>query len=157
MSIIETHNCKICPCFIYKTCDNCPEYSIFADDCNVRASWENRCTVNDCINANSEESYTTEQAAQESLKWCEKHPGWKRICDIEDSNSLYKTWDELSEKEKKSWINYYGVLGAKGAWEEFGHKPCKVKYGFISGKGEFYKKVTDVPPLHNLMMVFKIG
>ena len=54
MNVIETHNCEICPCFIFKTCDNCPEYNLL-DDCDVRNSWENRCSVNDCIEANKEE------------------------------------------------------------------------------------------------------
>lgn len=54
MSIIETHNCKVCPCFIYKTCNNCPEHNLFGD-CDARSSWENRCTVYDRITANEEE------------------------------------------------------------------------------------------------------
>ncbi|AGK95386.1 hypothetical protein [Clostridium pasteurianum] len=103
------------------------------------------------------EEYSPEEAAMYALKFCEKHPGWKRICDIENHENLYKNWDELSEKDKKPWINDYGILSAKDAWEEFGHKPCKVQYGFISGKGKFYKKVTDVPHLHNLMQIYKVG
>jgi hypothetical protein len=101
------------------------------------------------------ESYTTEQAAALALEWCNKNPGWKRICDIENSDDLYKTWHELSEKEQWTWIQEFRDR-AEDAWLEFGRKPCKVPYGFISGKGEFYKNVLQVPPLHNLMMVFKV-
>lgn len=103
------------------------------------------------------EEYSTDEAAIHALRFCEKHPGWKRICDIGDTKSLYKTWEELSEREKRLWVKDYGTLGAEDAWNEFGSAPCKVQYGFISGKGKFYKKVTDVPHLHNLMMVFKVS
>lgn len=102
------------------------------------------------------EWYSTEEASIHALRFCEKHPGWKRICDIEDSDSLYKTWAELPNREKRPWEKEYG-RSAEDAWGEFGNRPCKVPYGFISGKGKFYKKVTDVPCKHNLMMIFKVA
>lgn len=102
------------------------------------------------------EEYCTEEASIHALRFCEKYPGWKRICDIEDSDNLYKTWNELSERAKRPWIREYRDR-AEDAWGEWGNKPCKVQYGFISGKGKFYKKVTDVPHLHNLIMIFKVG
>ncbi|MCO1599855.1 hypothetical protein [Desulfosporosinus nitroreducens] len=101
-----------------------------------------------------QESYTTEQASEHAKKWCSQHKGWKRICDIEDSDALYKTWDELPVKVRKEWESHYGY-SAENAWLEFGRKPCKVPKGFITGKGEFYENVLDVPPWHNLMMVFQ--
>jgi len=103
-----------------------------------------------------DETYTPKQASQQAVEWCKGHSGWKRICDIEDSDSLYKTWDELSERDRNSWIADYGSYSAEAAWREFGRRPCKVPYGFISGKGEFYKNVLQVPTLHNLMMIFKV-
>lgn len=101
--------------------------------------------------------FSTDEAAIYALRFCEKYPGWKRICDIENTESLYKTWEELAERDKKPWIKECGELGAMDAWNEFGVAPCKVQYGFISGNGKFYKNVTDVPSLHNFMMVFKVG
>jgi len=103
-----------------------------------------------------EESYTTEQASQHALNWCAKNPKWKRICDIPDSDALYKTWEELPIKVRDSWESRYGY-DAKSAWREFGYRPCKVKFGFISGKGEFFRNVLDVPRFHNIMMVFRVG
>lgn len=101
-----------------------------------------------------EESYSVEQAAEHAVRWCSEHKGWERICDIDDSDSLYKTFDELPLRVRKSWEKEYPT-DPQGAWEEWGHKPCKVKYGFISGKGEFYRDILKVPRFHNLMMVFK--
>lgn len=103
------------------------------------------------------ETYTTEQAAEKAIEWCANHPGWKRICDIENSDSLYKVWEELSEKARKSWINEYGEYSAESAWREFGERPCKVPYGFVTGKGEFYRKILDVPLHHNIMTVYKVN
>lgn len=104
-----------------------------------------------------QEYYSTKDAAEKALEWCSNHKGWIRICDLKDDvSTLYKTWEELSERERKTWIKQFGETSAKDAWEEFGIAPCKVEYGFISGKGEFYKKVTEVPLYHNLMEVYKI-
>lgn len=97
-----------------------------------------------------------EDAAVKALEWCRNHIGWERICDIEDADSLYKTWDELSERKKNPWIRKFGLLGAKEAWGEFGDQPCKVQYGFISGEGKFYKDILDVPLSHGLMQIFKV-
>lgn len=36
-------------------------------------------------------------------------------------------------------------------------KRRKLPHGFISGKGEFYDRITDVPLFHNLMMVLRVG
>lgn len=101
------------------------------------------------------ESFNTDQAAQKALEWCKKHEGWKRICDIDDSDSLYKTWNDLTEKEQEPWIREYGS-SAEGAWGEFARKPCKVPHGYITGKGEFYKDILQVPLYHNLMTVYKV-
>lgn len=103
------------------------------------------------------ESFTADDAAVKAIEWCEKHSGWKRICDIDDSDSLYKTWNDLSKKEKRPWIRDFGELGAEDAWRELGRKPCKVPYGFVTGKGEFYEDILKVPLYHNIMQVYKIN
>lgn len=56
-----------------------------------------------------------------------------------------------------SGFDLYGEYSAESAWREFGDSYCKVRKGFISGKGEFYEDVLDVPRFHNLMTVFKVG
>lgn len=99
---------------------------------------------------------TTAEAAQKAIKWCENHIGWKRICDIEDIDDLYKTWDELSEKEKRTWIKEYGI-SAENAWRELGRKPCKVSYGFITSKGDFYKDILKAPLKDGIMQVYKVS
>jgi hypothetical protein len=102
------------------------------------------------------EWYSVEQAAKHALNWCKKHPAWMRICDLPfPTEELYYKWEELSKKEQEPWIEEY-ARSAKEAWEEFSYGKCKVEYGFISGRGDFYDDVLDVPPFHNLMMVFKV-
>lgn len=101
----------------------------------------------------TEETYTVEQASARARTWCAAHPGWQRICDVENSDALYKTYDELPQRVRRTWDAH----GGEASWKEFGHKPCKVPFGFISGKGEFYSNVLDVPRFHNLMMIFKTG
>jgi hypothetical protein len=103
-----------------------------------------------------EEQFTTEQASQHAVAWCAKHPQWKRICDIPDSDALYCTWDELPKKVRAAWERDYRT-DAECAWRELGERPCKVKFGFISGKGKFYRNILDVPRFHNTMMVFRVG
>ena len=99
---------------------------------------------------------TFEDVLKESLNWCETHPGWKRICDIEDTDSLYKTWDELSDKEKRPWIKEY-KSGAEECWGEYGKNPCKVIYGFVTGKGEFYENISLAISHGDFMQVYKIS
>ncbi|GAA5416216.1 hypothetical protein Pryu01_01248 [Paraliobacillus ryukyuensis] len=103
------------------------------------------------------ETYSVEQASRNALNWCENNKGWARICDIENVDSLYKNWAELSEKEKSYWVKQFGQYDAESAWIEFGKSPCKVPYGFITGKGDFYRNILDVPLHHNLMTVYKVS
>ena len=99
-----------------------------------------------------EETYTFEQVLQRSAEWCSKRPAWVRICDMPDDycKSLYVQWNELSATQQRQW-------GSEYAYAEFGIKRCKVRYGFVSGKGEFFEQITDVPRFHNSMMVFRVG
>jgi len=104
------------------------------------------------------EYYSPEQAALHAQRFCEENPGWKRICDISDSDSLYLTWEELPKKIRNSWIRDYGEYSAESAWREFGQAKCKVQFGHVSGKGDFYPNYEFVkaPIGHNGMMVFKV-
>lgn len=81
---------------------------------------------------------------------CKKHPAWLRICDMDDTNCYYVQWAELSDRERNSW-------GSEYAYNEWATKRKKVKTGFISGKGEFFFDILDVPRWHNSMMVFCVG
>ncbi|WPS85643.1 hypothetical protein SMD22_00865 (plasmid) [Brevibacillus halotolerans] len=103
------------------------------------------------------ESYTTEQASQYALEWCNNNQEWKRICDIKNTNTLYYTFAEIPKKVQKQWIREFGEHSAESAWLESGKKPCKVPYGFITGKGEFYEDILQVPLHHNMMQVYKVG
>ena len=103
------------------------------------------------------EHYTVEQAALHALTWCQNHKGWIRICDLPedfDTMQFYTTWADVPKKEKDAYLKKYGMEYAEQMWESFGVKHCKIPLGFISGKGEFFTKCTEIP--HNFMMIFKI-
>jgi len=102
-----------------------------------------------------EKYYSAEQASQEAIKWCEKHPGWKRICDINDPIKLYKTWEELPKYIRRLWKRDFRS-SAKAMWEEYGNAICKVSFGFISGEGKYYRRCIDIPHGYNFMMGFKV-
>jgi len=99
----------------------------------------------------AEIQYTPAQAAERAADWCLANPGWERICDIPDHESLYKAYAELPAKTRKYWED----IGGETIWSEMGVKPCKVPVGFVSGAGEFYEQIIRVPLGHNCMMVFK--
>lgn len=107
------------------------------------------------MNPQSQETYTTEQAATHAFLYCQTHKNWHRICDLETTDHLYKTWPELSQRERNQWIKAYGEYSAESAWQEFGTAPCKVPKAYITGKGEFYKDILQVPLSHNLMTIYK--
>lgn len=91
-----------------------------------------------------------------SLEWCERHPGWKRICDIPDSDALYKTWDELPAKVRRVWEAAYHSR-AEDAWREFGSAPCRVEHGYVGVAGVFYPRITDLPMNTNFCAVYLTG
>lgn len=97
------------------------------------------------------EHYSVEQASAHAITWCAAHPGWQRICDIDDCDALYRTYAELSSRDRRYWDR----RGGEASWREWGRRACKVPYGFVTGKGEFYRDICDVPLFHNVMMVFK--
>jgi hypothetical protein len=98
------------------------------------------------------ETCTFDQVLQQSADWCAGNPAWVRICDMPDGycDALHVQWNELSATQQRRWGSEYG-------YQEFGTKRCKVPYGFVSGKGGFYERITDVPLFHNSMMVFRVG
>ena len=98
------------------------------------------------------ETYSPNQAFERAREWCVKHPAWMRICDLPDGycDTLYVPFDELSVSKQR----YFETAEN---YREWGHPRCKVKSGFVSGKGEFYDDILSVPGHHNFMMVFRIG
>lgn len=90
-----------------------------------------------------------------ALEWCEKHPGWVRICDVADTSILYKTWDELPPRERKGWTDRYHESD-EAAWNEFGYTPCKVPVGFVGTDGVFYPRITDIPTNTNGCQVYDL-
>lgn len=96
------------------------------------------------------EEYTPRQALEHADKWCAKRPAWLPIYLLDDTDQYYVQWGELSAKDKEYW-------GSQDAYDEFATKRQKIEIGFISGKGEFYGDVLQVPLFHNFMMVLRIG
>lgn len=96
------------------------------------------------------EFYSVEQASKHAVEWCKKHPAWLRICDLGNTDCYYVQWAELSDRERERW-------GSEYAYNEFATKRQKVKTGHVSGKGEFFSDILDVPRWHNSMMVFCVG
>ncbi len=103
-------------------------------------------------------AYTVQQAADFALQWCRQHQGWMRVCDLPedvDADDFYTKWEDVPATQREWWLQEYGRQAAKKMWEELGVKTCKIPYGFVSGKGEFFEEITQVPLNHNSMMVFK--
>ncbi|HDX8426143.1 TPA: hypothetical protein RQN23_000819 [Aeromonas veronii] len=96
------------------------------------------------------------QAAEKALQWCATHPGWKRICDVDDIAALDKVWSELSPAQQAPWIKAY-PSDPQGAWEELADGKCKYRSGFITCTGKFYRSIFAVPPEQGLMQVFKLN
>lgn len=98
------------------------------------------------------EHYSVEQASEHAAAWCAKRPAWMRICDLGniDSDQFYVQWHELNKRDQEGW-------GSECAYREFAIKTRKVEMGHISGKGEFYSSILDVPMWHNTMMVIRVG
>jgi hypothetical protein len=103
---------------------------------------------------NTGEYFSVEQASSHAAEFCRKNPAWLRVCDMPDteevSRALYVQWDELSKAAQERW-------GSEYAYDEFARKRCKVKQGVMSGKGEIYGSVLDVPLFHNMMCMYRVG
>jgi hypothetical protein len=100
------------------------------------------------------EYFSVEQASAHAAEFCRKRPAWIRVCDMPDTEevnrALYVQWDELSATQQAHW-------GSEYAYDEFARKRCKVKQGVMTGKGEFYASVLDVPLSHNMMGMYRVG
>ncbi len=85
-------------------------------------------------------------------EWQRQNPEWELCCDIEDTNSLYIQWNDLSKEERMHWIGLYGV-GGEEAFEEFGISICKVQEAVLCTDLKL-RDVKDWP--HGFcMLVFK--
>lgn len=94
-------------------------------------------------------------AFDRAIEWCEHHPKWQRICDIEDSDALMLQWHEIPRRDRKAWIERYGD-SAEDAWLEYSYyRPTRHRYGVIGDDGQFYSSILDVPRLMNSMMVYE--
>lgn len=97
------------------------------------------------------------QASQKAKEWCERNPKWKRICDIEDSDSYILSWQEIPKRDRNQWVTRYGD-SAESAWREFAaFHPMRHRFGFIGDDGNFYECITHLPKMMNSMMVFESG
>ncbi len=92
------------------------------------------------------------KAKEQARNWCVKNIGWKPICDMEESDSMYQQWEELPKAERMSWIGRYG-RDAKSAFEEFAIKRCKTKTGYIGEDGSLH---GTMPVGQCGMMVFLV-
>jgi len=99
---------------------------------------------------------STNESAARAAEFCKCHPGWQRICDIDDSFNLYLSFEEIPKEERKFWKHAHGEYAAD-AWAEFGVGKCRFPTGYISGTGLFYSHNHHIPKFHNSMMVIKTG
>jgi hypothetical protein len=79
--------------------------------------------------------------------WCERNTKWQRICDIEDSDGLLLSFDELPKRDRRAWVDRHGD-NAEYAWRETSsYRPCRHRFGFVGENGCFYDSVTHLPPM----------
>ena len=98
----------------------------------------------------ADEYFSVEQAKRHADEWCAKRSAWMPICDLGETDQYYVQWGELKRADKDYWESEYG-------YNEFAIKRCKIEFGFMSGKGEFYSDAMHVPCGHNFMMLFRVG
>lgn len=91
-----------------------------------------------------------------AASWCAENEGWARICDIEHSDRLMLTWQDLPERVKQLWRRAYPGTPQE-AWREFGNTPHLHRFGFIADDGKFYSDRRRIPVEMNTMMVFETG
>jgi len=93
--------------------------------------------------------YTLQEASAKATAFCTENAGWIKVCDMPETFNPYKSWKELTAKARKHW-------GTIEVWRDCATEEPKYPYGFISGAGEFFGSVLDVPPHHQHMMVWKV-
>jgi hypothetical protein len=94
--------------------------------------------------------YSPEDAMKHAREYVRTHPSWVLICDIENHDVLYVQWEELDKKSKAYWKS-------EEFYDENARKICKVANMHMSGAGELYADICDVPVGHNSMLMFKVG
>lgn len=94
------------------------------------------------------------QQLEKYRQWQLNNPEWELICDIENTDFLYIQWNELSKRERMSWLGTYRE-NAKDAFEEFADKKCKVETSVLCPDMKL-RNVSDWPNGF-CMLVFKTG
>lgn len=97
---------------------------------------------------------TVERAAQHALEFCRLNPKWQRFCDIQDTDALMITWDELPARFRRPWEQDYHHA-AEDAWREFGNRPMRHRRGFVDELGRFHDSLLGVRL--NIMTVVETG
>lgn len=94
-------------------------------------------------------------ASEMAKRWCERNPKWQRMCDIENSDALMLSFDEIPDFDRRGWTEKYGDR-AEEAWREFCvNRPTRHRRGHIGEDGLFYQCITSKPVMMNSMMVFE--
>ena len=96
--------------------------------------------------------YTQQDATKKAREWVKTHPAWILICDMKaDPDIFYFQFHELTDKERSYW-------GSAGHYNEYAIRRCKVQRAHITGDGEIYASICDIPPNKGgSMMMFKVG
>lgn len=97
-----------------------------------------------------------EAAKEHAYVFCQRRPKWQPYCDIEDTESLSITWEELPAGYRQIWEERHRE-SAEAIWREFGAKPQRHRYAFIGSDGVAYDEITDMPAGVSHMMVFQTG
>ncbi len=101
--------------------------------------------------------FTVADAKRHAEAFCHRNPTWRMICDLDEADYSPLPWSMLPREERRHWLRRYGS-SAPEAWAEFGtNKPMPYRMGYVSGAGEFFNDVLDVPRFHNLMTVVEVG
>jgi hypothetical protein len=95
-----------------------------------------------------------ETASQHALEFCRRHPRWQRFCDIQDTDALAITWEELPHRVRTTWETRY-PYSAEVVWREFGQHPMRHRFGYVDASGEFYDSILHVKL--NIMTVVETG
>lgn len=96
--------------------------------------------------------YTQQDATKKAREYVSTHPAWVPICDmLADPGVLYYKFHELTDKERKYWEH-------PDRYNAYARKRCKVQRAHITGDGEIYADICDVPPKKGAsMMLYKVG
>ena len=79
-------------------------------------------------------------------EWISANPDWELICDIDDTEKYFVSWNELSKSERMHWIGLYGEY-AKELFAEFSVRKPKVEIGVLDSAIELHPW-TDWPNGH---------